>query len=58
MGFTRKGTLGLALMIVGTIAFLPGVSPEASLGLLVLPAAVLLTVGTYLVGTDGVGRPV
>lgn len=60
MDFTTKGLVGLALMVVGTLAFLPGASPDAgSFGLyLLVPAAILLTAGTYLVGTDGDGRPV
>ncbi|WP_199174711.1 hypothetical protein [Halegenticoccus soli] len=58
MDVTRKGMIGLVLMIVGTLAFLPGVTPGAGMGVLVLPAAILLTAGTYLLGTDGDGRPV
>lgn len=60
MDFTTKGLIGAVLMVVGTLAFLPGLFPGASTveTLLVLPAAAALTYGTYLVGTEGQGRPV
>lgn len=60
MNFTTKGLIGLVLMIVGTLAFIPGIAPEAALleQLLLLPAAAAVTYGTYLVGTEGDGRPV
>lgn len=52
--------IGAALMIVGTLLFLPGAMPSvaglSSVALVV--AAGLLTYGTYLVGTSGDGRPV
>jgi hypothetical protein len=57
---SKKALIGLALMVVGTLAFLPGVAPTvgpAATWVLVLAAA-LLTYGTYLVGTSGGGRPV
>ena len=60
MNFTTKGLIGLVLMVVGTLAFIPGVAPEAATleQLLLLPAAAAVTYGTYLVGTEGDGRPV
>jgi hypothetical protein len=59
-GFTRRGMVGIVLMIAGTVAFLPTVFPGTArpVGLIALVAATLLTVGTYLVGTDMDGRPV
>ena len=47
-------------MVVGTLGFVlasaPGVSEITSSGL--APAVLILTLGTYLVGTDMSGRPV
>lgn len=60
MDFTTKGLVGLVLMVVGTLAFIPGAgtNPATFAQLLVLPAAAAVTYGTYLVGTEGEGRPV
>lgn len=58
---SKTGLVGAALMLVGTLAFLPGLFPGSSqtTTLVLLPtAALLLTYGTYLVGTDGDSRPV
>lgn len=58
---STKGLAGLALMLVGIVLFAPGLLPGAGQlsTVALLPAAILLTVGTYLVGTDGGGgRPV
>ncbi|WP_049935739.1 hypothetical protein [Haloplanus natans] len=59
-GFTQRGMIGIVLMIVGTVAFFPAVFPGTTriVGMLPLVAAALLTLGTYLVGTDMEGRPV
>jgi hypothetical protein len=59
-GLTTRGLIGIAMMIVGTAAFLPAMSPRTTttIGLLALAAAALVTLGTYLVGTDVEGRPV
>jgi hypothetical protein len=57
---SKKALIGLVLMVVGTLAFLPSVLPGVS-GVSVYAlavAALVLTVGTYLVGTSGGGRPV
>jgi hypothetical protein len=58
-GLTQRGLLGIVLMIVGTVAFLPTVFPGTSRGvdLVAVAAAALLTIGTYLVGTDVEGSP-
>jgi hypothetical protein len=60
MDFTTKGLIGLVLMVVGTLALIPGAAPEAAMleQWLLLPAAAAVTYGTYLVGTEGTGRPV
>lgn len=60
MDISTSGYVGIALMIVGTIGLLPGIGPDPALfaQLLLLPAAAAVTYGTYLVGTDGDGRPV
>ncbi|MFC7096695.1 hypothetical protein [Halobaculum marinum] len=56
----RNAVIGAALMIVGTVMFLPGVTSQASqlATLALVPAAALLTYGTYLVGTSERGRAV
>ncbi|XVH32096.1 hypothetical protein ACNS7O_02630 [Haloferacaceae archaeon DSL9] len=60
----QQGLIGVVLMLLGTVLFVPGVFPEPVLGstlttgaVLVL-AAVLLTAGTWLFGTSEPGRPV
>lgn len=60
LNFSKTGLIGLVLMVVGTVAFLPGLLPGSGrlATFALLPAALLLTYGTYLVGTDGDGRPV
>ena len=46
---------GLALIIVGSVLFVPAVLPNASRlsTYALVPAALLLTAGTWLVGTSG-----
>jgi len=60
LGLKQRGLIGIVLMIVGTAAFLPTVFPGTTLtvDLVAVAAAALLTIGTYLVGTDVEGRPV
>ncbi|SEA09242.1 hypothetical protein SAMN04488065_1794 [Haloplanus vescus] len=60
LGLKQRGMIGIVLMIVGTVAFLPTVAPSTTrtIDVLALAAAALLTLGTYLVGTDIDGRPV
>jgi hypothetical protein len=59
-GLTQRGMIGIVLMIVGTVAFVPTVFPGTTrtVDLVAVVAAALLTLGTYLVGTDMDGRPV
>lgn len=56
----RDVILGGILMLVGTVLFFPSFAPQS--GQLatwaLVPAAVLLTYGTYLVGTSERGRAV
>jgi hypothetical protein len=60
LGLTQRGLFGIVLMIVGTVAFYPVIFPgtASTVDLLSVAAAALLTIGTYLVGTDVKGRPV
>lgn len=60
LGLTQRGTIGIVLMIVGTAAFFPTLFPGTTLtiDMVGVVAAALLTLGTYLVGTDVNGRPV
>jgi len=60
LNLSTRGQMGIALMIVGSLAFLPAVFPQTGLlrSALVLVAAVVLTYGTWLVGTDTKGRAV
>ena len=60
LGLTQRSIIGIVMMIVGTAAFLPTVFPGTTLSvdLVAVAAAALLTLGTYLVGTDMEGRPV
>jgi hypothetical protein len=60
LNLSKTGLVGVVLMVVGALAFLPGLAPGSGqvATLALLPAALLLTYGTYLVGTDGQSRPV
>ena len=60
LGLTQRGLIGIVLMIVGTVAFYPTLFPGTTrtVDLIAVAAAALLTLGTYLVGTDMDGRPV
>ena len=55
-----KGLLGLALMIVGVLGFLPalGVGTASLFRWALVPAILLLALGTLMVGTDISGTPV
>lgn len=59
-GLTQRSLIGIVLMVVGTAAFYPTLFPGATrtVDLIAIVAAALLTLGTYLVGTDMDGRPV
>mgnify|MGYP000442274287 CR=1 FL=1 len=55
-----KGLLGFALMIVGVLGFVPatGVETAAVFRWALVPAIVLLALGTLLVGTGSEDIPV
>ncbi|WP_148415251.1 hypothetical protein [Haloferax sp. KTX1] len=57
---SKKAVIGMALMIVGTIAMLPGTLPNSAqvMSYAVVLGAGALTLGTWLVGTSEDGRPV
>ncbi|AFK20140.1 hypothetical protein E6P09_14510 [Haloferax mediterranei ATCC 33500] len=57
---SRKAMLGMVLMIVGTIGMLPGMLPAAKqmMTVALVPGALALTLGTWMVGTSEGGRPV
>jgi uncharacterized membrane protein len=59
LGITQRSFIGLVLLVAGTVAFLPAVFPGTSLTIDLLPvvATALLTIGTYLIGTDVEGYP-
>jgi len=60
MDIPNQSGTGIALLLVGVVLFVPGLMLGQSLlayGILVA-AAVLLTIGTYLFGTSGSDRPV
>ncbi|MFB6305110.1 MAG: hypothetical protein ABEH47_08080 [Haloferacaceae archaeon] len=56
----RRTLLGLALMLVGVALSAPLVLPSltGSLTYALVPGVLLLTAGTYLIGTDVTGHPV
>lgn len=58
MDVSKKGLVGIALIIVGTLLFVPGTFAESGLliGLGLAAASLLLSAGTYLVGTDVDGQ--
>ena len=56
-----KALIGVAMIVIGTALFVPGVGPSGADALLMatlVVATALLTAGTYLVGTSEEGRPV
>jgi hypothetical protein len=58
-GLSQRGLVGIGLMLVGTVAFLPLLGPQSSLpDVLLVGAAAMLTLGTYMVGTDVTGNAV
>jgi len=60
MDIPNQSGTGIALFVIGALLFIPGLTRQdgfLTYGILLI-AAVLLTVGTYLFGTSGGGRPV
>lgn len=60
MDIPNQSGTGIALFVVGVLLFIPGLTLGESLltYAILVAAAVLLTVGTYLFGTSGSDRPV
>lgn len=60
MTLRSRGASGIALVVFGTLLYVPALVPDTGwLGyLVVLPATLLLTYGTLLVGRDTDGRVV
>ena len=60
LDFEHKAGVGYALMLLGTLGLVPIVFPnvDGMLSLMAVPAVIILTLGTYFVGTDIQGRPV
>lgn len=55
--FSTRGLSGVALMVVGTVLFGAALTPALDgLNLILMLAAIVLTAGTYMVGTDVSGR--
>lgn len=59
LGLSQRSAIGIVLMIAGTAAFFPPsfVSASGSMSYLAVVATALLTIGTYLIGTDVEGYP-
>lgn len=56
---STRSAAGIGLMVLGTALFSVGLVPSLSaLSMLLVAAATLFTVGTYLVGTDVPGQVV
>jgi len=57
---STRSIVGTVLMLVGTVGFLLALTPNVPqlLSIALAPAALILALGTYLVGTDMSGRPV
>jgi hypothetical protein len=60
MEIPKQAAVGVGMMILGTLLFIPSLT--IGVGTLTLAslfvAALLLTAGTYLFGVSGEGRPV
>lgn len=59
MDLSTRTLVGIALILVGSVLFLPatGVTATGIATVLLAPATIILTAGTYLVGTDVKGAP-
>ena len=60
LDFEHQAAVGYALMLLGTIGLVLIVFPSVDgiLSFMAVPAVIILTLGTYFVGTDIQGRPV
>ena len=59
MDLSTRTLVGIVLILVGSVLFLPatGVAATGIATVLLAPATLTLTAGTYLVGTDVSGAP-
>lgn len=60
LDISHKAGIGYALMLLGTLGLVPALFPNTDglFALVTVPAVLILTLGTYFVGTDIQGRPV
>lgn len=60
LDFEHKAAVGYVLMLLGTLGLAAVVFPgvDGVLALVAVPAVIVLTIGTYFVGTNDQGRPV
>ncbi|MFB6169201.1 MAG: hypothetical protein ABEJ43_10205 [Haloferacaceae archaeon] len=58
MDLSTRTLAGIVLIVVGSVLFVPAIGPQALGWAALVPAALALTAGTYLVGTDVSGRAV
>jgi len=60
METSKRSLAGIAMMVVGALSFLPAATPSSGgvITLALVPGVLLLTAGTYLVGTDTDGQVV
>jgi hypothetical protein len=58
-GLSRKSVIGVVLIAVGCLLFVPAIGPETdwSANLALAVGTLVLTAGTYLFGTDVSGYP-
>ena len=59
MDLSTRTLIGIALILVGSVLLVPatGVTATDFAIILLAPATLILTAGTYLVGTDVKGAP-
>jgi hypothetical protein len=59
MDLSTRTLVGIALILVGAVLLVPatGVAATGAVTVLLAPATIILTAGTYLVGTDVAGSP-
>ena len=60
LDFEHKAVVGYALMLLGTLGLVAVVFPsvDGMVSFVAIPAVIVLTIGTYFVGTNNQGRPV
>ena len=60
LDFSHKAGVGYVLMLLGALGLVAVVFPsvDGMFSLVAVPAVIILTIGTYFVGTTNQGRPV